>query len=480
MIPAPKAAPRIFAVLESRQLGVAWVVAAILGALVISSTPGINPPRLIIPVGIMVAYGVFVFNRSSGLFATASEAYRHSLVGQLADSMYFMGFVWTLWALIDSFVIHQAPAADAIFRTFGYALITTATGMFCRLAILQFKYTATEQSHEAQASVEELLQQFTVVLESTRRVLEQWHITLTAGTNAITGANTGFISSVERARNELTATMTTATNDYLSMLTATQTRLERAIEDTGRNLEKRLQDGIAGGLKDFGQQTAVNLEQIREATSGLVSTLKRTNTGLGKSIGDLTIKVGETAVQVGTAQGTITAATQQLSTSLNDAVVKLNGGATALRETMTTASESITIATNTMAESFGGLAGAIKREITVGLSDITVAPRVLATVDESVLNTAITPVREGFQKMDEQATGIREALKKISEQADGVEQTLNAKHPMSPQIDGTLQALEKAIQAAVATVTSHLERLENEIQKLREHERGVGWRLPWR
>ena len=66
-VPTPKLTPRVFAFIESRQLGVAWVIAVVLGAVVISSNPSVNPQRLLIPVAIMLGYGFFVFNRWSEL-----------------------------------------------------------------------------------------------------------------------------------------------------------------------------------------------------------------------------------------------------------------------------------------------------------------------------------------------------------------------------------------------------------------------------
>src|SRR4051812_25500926 len=120
--------------LHTRQLGIAWAISVLLGALMISANGSSSPGRLIIPVAILLGYAVFVYNRSTSLFAASTPAFQSTIVAQLADSMYFMGFVWTLWALIDSFVIHRIDSSDAIFRTFGYALVTTAVGMFCRLA----------------------------------------------------------------------------------------------------------------------------------------------------------------------------------------------------------------------------------------------------------------------------------------------------------------------------------------------------------
>jgi len=464
MTPGPKKPiPRVFAFLVSRQLGMAWVTAVILGAAVISSNPNVTPQRLVIPVVIMLAYGAFVFNRWAELFATASQAYKQSIVAQLADSMYFMGFVWTLWALIDSFVIHQIDAADAIFRTFGYALVTTASGMFCRLAILQFKYTATEQSHEAQESVEDLLLKFTSSVESTRHVLELWHKTLTAGTAAIGMANTGFVNAVEQARNELTATMTTATKDYLSMLATTQARLEQFFDATSKNLATTLHDEIADGLKDFGQQTAANLDQIREAAGGLAANLKRTNTSLGKSITDLTLKLTETTQQLSAASGTTTTATVGITFALNAMTNKLTTAATDFSKGMNNTAESVAAATHDMTQRMGGLAEEIKREITLGLDGITVTPRVAVTVDEAVVAAAVAPVRQGLQKISEQASGIQEAL--------------DSKLPAGVSADEILRRVEKTVDSAVATLTGRLENLQTEVHNLQGQERGVFGRL---
>ena len=451
MAPSPKAAPRVFAFLESRQLGMAWVIAVILGGVVISINPSVNPPRLIIPVAIMLGYGAFVYNRWVDLFSASSQAYQLSIIAQLADSMYFMGFVWTLWALIDSFVIHQSQinTGDAIFRTFGYALVTTASGMFCRLAILQFKYTATEQSNEAQASVEELLLKFGSTLEGTQRVLEQWHITLSAGTTAIGAANQGLMSTVERAREELTTTMAKATGEYCSMLATTQVRLQHLLEETHKNVTVALREGVADGLKDFGRETAANLEQVRDATSGLVTTLKRTNTGLGKSVTDLAATLDETAQALGASVSTASTAAQQVASAASN-----------VTHTLDVTSESVAAATQSMTRSMGGLAEQIKRELTLGLEGITITPHVAVTVDEGVLNTAITPVRDG--------------LHHLGEQANGIQKTLDAKLPeLGPLVESVLQRVDRTVQTAVATITGRLERLDAEVHSLQTQNRGL-------
>jgi prefoldin subunit 5 len=440
--------------LESRQLGVAWIVAVSVGALIISSNTSVTPQRLVIPVLIMLGYGAFVFNRWSRLFATASQAYKLSIVGQLADSMYFMGFVWTLWALIDSFVIHQIDTADAIFRTFGYALVTTAVGMFCRLSILQFKYTATEQTQEAEESIEEILVKFGASLQVAHKVLEAWHTTLDAATASIGTSNAGLIAAIEQTRSETTNTITAATRSWVAMLTTIQSRLESLLQHTGSDLKAALQEGVVDGLSDFGRQTSTNLDQVREATTGLVATLKRTNTGLGKSIMDLTEKVNEITAQVGAVPSTLASCSRQIHTTLDEMTKALNASVAAWTTAIDNSRNSIASATAAITREMTGLATEIKREITLGLEGITVTPHVAVTVDDGILHNAITPLRDGLQHVAKQAGNIQEAL--------------NVRLPHTPpSTDDVVQGVDRVLQAAVGTILGRLELVEKDVQYLR-------------
>jgi len=88
-------------------------------------------------------------------------------IAQLADSLYFLGFLWTLWALIDSFLLKDLSGPESVFRVFGYALVTTASGMFLRLLLIQFKYSGKDQAGEAQLTIEQELQSFSAELSQT-------------------------------------------------------------------------------------------------------------------------------------------------------------------------------------------------------------------------------------------------------------------------------------------------------------------------
>src|SRR5438128_12684045 len=76
------------------QIAMAWSACAVLGAVAISVIGRADFVRLIVPLSLMgfyVWYGTRFEGRNTPRFA---------------DSVYFLGFLWTLWALIDALVIH--------------------------------------------------------------------------------------------------------------------------------------------------------------------------------------------------------------------------------------------------------------------------------------------------------------------------------------------------------------------------------------
>jgi hypothetical protein len=370
--------------------------------------------------------------------------------------MYFMGFVWTLWALIDSFVIHKIDTGEAIFRVFGYALVTTAAGMFGRLAILQFKYTATEQSESAQQSVEDVLLKFALTLNSTRKILDDWHSGLTAATETVGSANMSLIGAVESTRHELSTTVTAATKAYGIMLEATQSRLQEVVKEMGSTLTAALRGAVAAGLSDFGAQTVANLMEVREATTGLVATLKRTNTGLGKSVIDLTETINEAGRGMGEATGAVSSATLAIGRAFRDMTERINSGC-----------DSILEATRAVTLGMSGLSEVIKSEITLGLDKIEVNPRVSLIVDQSLLDNSIAPLREG--------------LDKINSITGKIERTLDTRVPtVVPSPDDVARRLEKTVAAAVVTLNGRLEHIQQSIQDLEANRKGNRrtW-FPW-
>ncbi len=261
--------------LHNKQLGLAWVAAALLGALLISSSNAMDLKRFCAPVVVMIVYAIVVFNRGQDLFKSAagSSSYQNALIAQLADSVYFLGFLWTLWALIDSFVLKTDAAASSVFRTFGYALVTTSCGMFMRLAILQFRYTAMDQSLEAEVSVEEKLQRFGVSLQSAEAILSRWNVVLTDSSVATTAMAKDLEKTLSSISTEIRSSMQTAVSEHRAMVSATVAQSCGAAQEVVRTATGAIVE-LTGNIG----------KPLKNELAEVADILKRSNTSLSKSL----------------------------------------------------------------------------------------------------------------------------------------------------------------------------------------------------
>lgn len=129
------------------KLGTAWLCATVtgIGALIYSTISQFSRTSTIfVLIGLLIAYAAYGYSL------------RKKNTLQFADSLYYMGFLWALFALIATFVVWPAPKLnpDAVLTTFGYALVTTFCGMLLRLLIIQFQVTAPDRLVHAQEAID--------------------------------------------------------------------------------------------------------------------------------------------------------------------------------------------------------------------------------------------------------------------------------------------------------------------------------------
>lgn len=96
--------------------------------------------------GGMVAY--FLFGILSPGNARNTERF--------ADSLYYLGFVLTLWALCLAMLPGFRPpdiSSQDIIDKFGIAIVTTFLGMSLRIILIQLRQTVTDQEEEARTSI---------------------------------------------------------------------------------------------------------------------------------------------------------------------------------------------------------------------------------------------------------------------------------------------------------------------------------------
>lgn len=102
-----------------------------------------------------VAMGSIIVYFGLGLTLNPSEKNSE----KFADSLYYMGFILTIWALIFSLQPWKESTAGItaaqILPLFGVALVSTALGMTLRIVLIQSRNTVFDQEEQARESIDQ-------------------------------------------------------------------------------------------------------------------------------------------------------------------------------------------------------------------------------------------------------------------------------------------------------------------------------------
>jgi hypothetical protein len=388
----------------NKQLGLAWVVAALFGVFVISMSQQLDAKRFFLPVLIMLVYSIVAFNRGHEIFKSvgSSDSYQNTLISQLADSVYFLGFLWTLWALIDSFVLKSNTAAASIFRTFGYALVTTSCGMFLRLAILQFRYTAIDQGSEAEVSIEEKLQRFGASVHAAESALLRWRQVMAESSSNIATFDQELRKTVNTINEEVRGSMLLLTSQHKEMVTVTTDSSRAGIEELVQSAKAEL----LSLTSDLATPLRTEMEQLAD-------TLKRSNAALAKTFPKLVDGTAAWVTQI-----------QQTETSLSG----LRGAARVTEESMAALQVSMgnVVGTlqkidaaekslnNTLEEAFKGIGQAASESIKDGLRNADWSGAVRVSIEDQRVLEGIRRVADGLQATDKAlSAGLERCVSEI-------------------------------------------------------------------
>jgi methyl-accepting chemotaxis protein len=229
------------------------MAAAVAGGLAISLIPdSAGAWRMLAPLAAMAGYLVFAFTRS-----------QHS-TPRVADSAYFLGFLWTLWALINVLAWQPQLKAADLYATFGFALITTAAGMFVRLTLVQFHRTHEDQKEQAVDRVDESVARLVKELELAQDAAASLRA---SGVLALQEWHKQFVLASQQTVNDVKE-MTGELAGEGKELAATFKGVQQSVASTGRlftSLEKRL------GMST--ERTASAIERSVEALESSIESL---------------------------------------------------------------------------------------------------------------------------------------------------------------------------------------------------------------
>jgi hypothetical protein len=307
---APPAGRRRSVLAERYDLAVAWMSAAVLGSIAISLVPeSTGVIRMLLPLVIMCVYVGFALTRVR--FSTP----------KVADSVYFLGFLWTLWALIDVLVGKQGLKAAELYVAFGYALTATAAGMFLRLALLQFFRTIDDQEEEAVDSLDVHVAKLTAELQvcqqaaaalttSAGDALERWHQEFLARSTKAVDAVTRMSGDFSSAG----ASLTGALGEIKTSVTATGrnfSTLEKRLGEATIKISERLGAAVEA-LEKRMLELVTRVEKIEIPPDVLTSELRKVTVATSASLQPLIELAAETLRQLKTSVEEVAAAVKRL------------------------------------------------------------------------------------------------------------------------------------------------------------------------
>jgi len=341
-----------------------WIIATVLGGIAISwfGTPETGNSqsvflRLAFPVLIIAMYAWYGYKDVQRV--KNYPALRNARVGQLADSVYFLGFLWTLWALIDSFVLHHLSIAEAVFRAFGYALVTTASGMFLRLALLQFSYSAEDQVPLSEQEIEKEIGRFSnaigngiISLDSfknqTDAALSKWIDSINKSTDGLKAAVDNVSTQTASLKDALVEMQKTNAEHVNRLIESALAQFAQKMQpplEAVNNTVKKMEDAVNTGVKDIkgavGRGTkqteedlskhteAINTrlinstEAVEKATTSLAESLPKQMASLVSNLADVSKQIRNIHVSPDLVEKTIEQQSAAFNKSLMESTMRL-------------------------------------------------------------------------------------------------------------------------------------------------------------
>lgn len=242
---------------------------------------------------VMGGYAAWIGRYTKSLFS----------IDQLADSLYYLGFMFTLVALVANLLPDlgrpsQDQGAAVVMGRFGLALVTTIVGLGGRLLLIQFRREGTDEEHDAReqisAAVFQLaheLDQSVVYLRDARvKAAQAIGESSEEAINAIREVATSASSALEKMAGASTDAVTRRTEEIVGLIrgaseesaTAMREFTEETITQTGRvidDFEKKVEalslpDDLFAAVRDKLETLEQGVEDLAASVNSHVDASK--------------------------------------------------------------------------------------------------------------------------------------------------------------------------------------------------------------
>lgn len=224
---------------------------------------------------------------------------------RFADSLYYQGFILTLFALLIAMTLdRKAITSDAIIQKFGLAIWTTFLGMSFRIATIQFRSTVSDQEEETQSSIAKYVAELNAEIDGAISELRKFK---TGIVDSAADLAQTFNEQTKQSREETAEAIKLINKELPKMATKATERIDAAIKSVAQRIERlelpadalsarldpvfstfekqaaRLQESLRSGASEYsrvlGESVGV-LERTRDDLSNLESALRSANSSI--------------------------------------------------------------------------------------------------------------------------------------------------------------------------------------------------------
>ena len=230
---------------------------------------------------------IFIVKKKTGSFVRDE---------QMGDSFYYLGFLFTLTALVFSLFNLGTEGVNDLLKKFGVAITTTLIGLIGRIIFSQFRESLDEMKEKAESQISAAARKLNVQLESSINILREQSIIIAKNTDKTLQDSS---LSLRRFMEENNKILQDSTNQSKNVID----EFNKNAQEVSKNLSK-----INIPTNKF--------QKFEESVDGFVNTLNALEQGVKNSVAESEIR--KIAEQLKSLSSSISAQSKMLNEELVD------------------------------------------------------------------------------------------------------------------------------------------------------------------
>jgi len=245
---------------------------------------------LLLSIGLMVIYGIYAYSFRE-----------NTNLNQIADSAYFLGFLFTLSSITMSLINFASVDGDSEFQIgrivnfFGFALSTTIIGLLIKLLLENIKPSVSDLTDKTFSDFEQTVSNFDLQLRSSAEQFKTFQ-------NLVIG-------QLEKHAENITDQLDVVVNQTTQTLTKYIEESGTSLSDSMRESGEIFSDALNKASNELDLPTDFFTNQIKEPLMNMKDQINSFNSELGEVI---------------KSQGTIAKNTEKVSTVVEKLAIKMD------------------------------------------------------------------------------------------------------------------------------------------------------------